>query len=459
MSNPQNPYGSDGNNPNGQNPNNQPPSAPGYGNDQNSGQQPPQYGSQQQQNYGQGGNDGSQGYGQQAPQYGSQPQGGSQPQYGAPNDQNQYGQNAGGGQDQGQYGSQPQYGQNQYVQDQNQYGSPNSQNYDQGGYDQNQYGSQPQYGQNQYVQDQYGQNPYDANAQNQYDPNQYGQQPAYPGAGGGSDQFIPANPNAAYGQFPSGTGGNTSKNVWGILALIGGIVGVGLSFVFGSGFLFGAAAVVFGFVGLNAVKKGTASNKGFNITGLILGFASMLISIIVVILLIFGIGLIGKAASEEASKSAAAEDPTSQTDPSQGSGGSDNGGAPAQGGEVEIGDDVTATMSVRDGTAGDYASGAEESNGDIAIVTMTVKNDSSSEVKMTLTDMTATDGSGKEYDDVIDGSNYKGSLAFTDPVPAGGEQTYELAFGVPKDEIDDMHIELSLMDDLGKGKDFEFKQQ
>ena len=47
MSTPQNPYGSgDGspNNPNGQNSNNQPPNAPNYGNDQNGGQQPGQYG-------------------------------------------------------------------------------------------------------------------------------------------------------------------------------------------------------------------------------------------------------------------------------------------------------------------------------------------------------------------------------------------------------------------------------
>jgi hypothetical protein len=446
MSTPQNPYGSgDGsgdNNPNGQNPNNQ-PSAPGQGGDQNSGQQPPQYGSQPQQpNYGQGGSDGSQGYGQQPPQYGSS------------NDQNQYGQNA-GGQDQSQFGSQPQYGQNAGGQDQNQYGS------------QPQYGqNQDPYGQNQYGQDPYGQNQYDANAQ--YDANQYGQQPAYAGADGSSDQFIPANPNAAYGQYPSGSGGNTSKNIWGILALIGGIVGVLLSFVFGSGFLFGAAAVVFGFIGLNAVKKGTASNKGFNITGLILGFASVLISIIVVILLIFGIGLLGKAASEEASKSAAAQDPNSQTDPaqdpaqdpSQGSGSSDGGEpAPAQGGEVTIGDDLTATVSVKSGTASSTASGADSTNGQIAVVTMTVKNNSSDDVEMTLSDLSANDGSGKDYDDVFDGKNYRGSLAFTDPVPAGGEKTYEFAFAVESADIDAMHVQLKLNEDHGNGTDFEWKKQ
>ncbi|WP_426936260.1 DUF4352 domain-containing protein [Brevibacterium sp. LE-L] len=412
MSNPQNPYGSgdgsggnnpNGQNPNGQNPNNQPPSAPGYGNDQNAGQQPPQYGSQP--NYGPGGNDGSQGYGQQPPQYGSQPN------YGQPNDQNQYGQ-------------QPNFGQ------------PND-----------------QYGQNQYGDSQYGQSQY---GQNQYDANQYGQQPAYPGAEGSSDQFIPANPNAAYGQYPSG--GGTSKNIWGILALIGGIVGVLGAFVFGGGALFGIAAIVFGFLGLSAIKKGLANNKGFNITGIVLGGVSILISIAVVIFTILGLGILGKAIDEAASSSAPA-------DPSQGAGqdpAENNDGedaAPAQAGEVEIGTDVTAAINVRSGTAGEYASGAESTNGEIAIVTMTVKNDSSSDVKMTLTNLTATDGGSKEYDDVFDSGNYKGSLAFTDPVPAGGETTYELAFGVPKAEIDGMHLKLKLVDDLGKGKDFEFYKQ
>lgn len=419
MSTPQNPYGSgDGSpdNPNGQNPNNQPPNAPDYGNDQNAGQQPGQYGAEQsgqqygssgnqpygsQPNYGQGGNDGSQQYGQQPPQYGSQPN------YGA-----SYGQD------------------------------PNSQN---------------PYGQGQPDQNPYGQNPYDANAQG-YDANQYGQQPVYAGAEGSSDQFMPANPNATYGQYPSGSGGNTSKNIWGILALIGGIVGILGAFVFGGGALFGIAAVIFGFVGLSAVKKGLASNKGLNITGIILGIVSVVISIIVIVATIMFGAFIFKAADEAASSSASPG--TSQgagQDPSPGSDGGE--AAPAQADAVEIGDGVTAAINVRPGTASSSASGAESTNGEIAVVTMTVKNNSSSDVEMTLTNLAATDGGSKEYDEVFDGSNYKGSLAFTDPVPAGGETTYELAYAVPSAEIDGMHLKLELVDDLGKGKDFEFYKQ
>ncbi|WP_227492524.1 DUF4190 domain-containing protein [Brevibacterium sp. CFH 10365] len=269
---------------------------------------------------------------------------------------------------------------------------------------------------------------------------------------------MPANPNAAYGQYPSGSGGNTSKNIWGILALIGGIVGILGAFVFGGGALFGIAAVIFGFVGLSAVKKGLASNKGLNITGIILGIVSVVISIIVIVATIMFGAFIFKAADEAASSSASPG--TSQgagQDPSPGSDGGE--AAPAQASEVEIGDDVTAAINVRPGTASSSASGAESTNGEIAVVTMTVKNNSSSDVEMTLTNLAATDGGSKEYDEVFDGSNYKGSLAFTDPVPAGGETTYELAYAVPSAEIDGMHLKLELIDDLGKGKDFEFYKQ
>src|SRR5699024_5114178 len=207
-------------------------------------------------------------------------------------------------------------------------GSQPSQPYgSQPGQNQNPYGQNAQ-GQDPYGQGQYGQNPYDPNAQG-YDPNQYGQQPAY-AADGSSDQFIPANPNAAYGQFPAGTGGNTSKNLWGILALIGGIAGVltsGLLF----GGLLGIAAVVFGFIALSAIKKGLASNKGMSITGLILGFVAVLFTIVALIIYMFlGVGFLS-AVESAASSQSPSSDPV---DPSQGADGGQ--AAPAQGSEVTI---------------------------------------------------------------------------------------------------------------------------
>lgn len=218
---------------------------------------------------------------------------------------------------------------------------------------------------------------------------------------------------------------------------------------------------IFGFVGLSAVKKNLASNKGLNITGIILGFLSVVIAIIAIVATVMFGAFIFKAADEAASSSAPA-DPSQGAgqDPSQGSGGSDGGDAPpAQAGEVEIGTDVTAAINVRPGTASSTASGAESSNGEIAIVTMTVKNNSSSELDLGLTNLSANNGGSTEYDDVFDGQNYKGSLVFQDPVPAGGEKTYQFAFGVPSAEVDGMHLKLELLEDLGKGKDFEFYKQ
>lgn len=422
MSAPQNPYepnnGSGNENPNGQNPNNQPPNAPGYSPDQN---QP----------------------------YGSQPQSGQQPP---------------------QYGSQPAYGQSY---------DPNAQGYDQNqggygqGYDPNAQGHDPNaqgYGQNQG----YGQG-YDANAQgydqNQggygqgYDANQYGQQPAYAG-GGDSDQFIPANPNAAYGSYPAGSGGSSSKNIWGILALIGGIVGIALSWLFGIGFLFGVAGAIFAFVGLSAIKKGLANNKGMTIIGMILSFVAILFSIISVILtLVFGglfITSVGKAVEEAESTSPSAgpvnpSDPAQ--DPSEGAGDSEGEAAPPVDGDaVKIGTDLTATVAVRSGTGDQYATGTEDSNGDIAIVTITLKNTGSQDADLSLARLTADDGAGKKYDDVFDGSKYKGSLAFPDTLPAGSEKTIELAYGVPAAELDKVHLKLSVGKDLGEGKDFEFSK-
>ncbi|SMX64699.1 DUF4190 domain-containing protein [Brevibacterium antiquum] len=402
MSTPQNPYepnnGSGNQNPNGPGPDNQPPNAPGFSGDQNS-----------------------------APQYGSQSNGQQPPQYGSQNDPNQ----------QPQYGSQPQYGQP------NDPGAP--------GYDQNQGG--------------YGQG-YDPNAQG-YDANQYGQQPAYVGADGSSDQFIPANPNASYGSYSAGSGGNKSKNIWGILALVGGIAGIVLSIFFGIGFLFGVAGVIFAFVGLSAIKKGLANNKGMTITGMILSFIAILFSIIsVIVTFIFGglfLTAVGEAADEASSsaspiqnQSEPAQDPSQGADPSDG--GEEAAPPPVEEGGVEIGTDLTAAVRVQPGTASDTAAGAEDSNGQIAVVTVTVENNSSSDVDLSTAQMSANDGAGKEYDDVFQGTEYKASLVFDTMVPAGSKKSFQLAYGVPSADLDKVHLKLSLGQDLGKGEDFEFSK-
>ncbi|RBP63925.1 uncharacterized protein DUF4352 [Brevibacterium sanguinis] len=432
MSTPQNPYepnrGTGNQNSNDQSSSGSSPvnggqgdggSQPQYGTSGGSSDQPTRaYESNQSQ-------DPTQQYGS-APQYGSSPQYGSQPNYGGQNDS--YGQSGQG----------------------DSYGQSDSQGYGQGSY-----------GQNQYDPHQYG----GGSGQGGYDQNQYAQQPAYAAAGGGSDQFIPANPNSGYGSYPPGSmGGNTSKNIWGILALIGGIVGIVLSWaIFGA--IFGIAGLIFGFIGLGAVKKGLATNRGLNIWGIILSGVAILLSIVFLI----GYIAFGAWVFNEGSKAIDSYSPTAPApvDPSQpgfespdsgDSSGTDAAPAPVEGGEVEIGTDVTAAVSVASGTVDEYAVGAESTNGEVAVVSMTVKNNSSSELDLSLSSIQAENGSGATYQDVFDGSKYQGILAFADPVPAGGEKTYEFAFGVPASEVDQLHLKFSLFEDLGKGTEFEFSK-
>ncbi|MBN9632521.1 MAG: hypothetical protein J0I18_18255, partial [Actinobacteria bacterium] len=61
-----------------------------------------------------------------------------------------------------------------------------------------------------------------------------------------------------------------------ILSLIGGIVGIVLTFAWGIGFLFGVAGIVLGFIGRSKEPQA----KGFWLTGIILGFVSVAIAII-----------------------------------------------------------------------------------------------------------------------------------------------------------------------------------
>lgn len=82
-------------------------------------------------------------------------------------------------------------------------------------------------------------------------PNAYGQQPAY--------GYAPAAP-------PS--------KVLGILSMVGGIVGV-VTVLFYIGILFGIAGVVLGFI----ARSKEPQSRGFWLTGLITGFAAIVLSI------------------------------------------------------------------------------------------------------------------------------------------------------------------------------------
>lgn len=78
---------------------------------------------------------------------------------------------------------------------------------------------------------------------------------------------------AAYGARPD------PKNWMGIVALVGGILGL----IFVVPFLGSLAGIIFGHLGLGAVKRGEANNRGLALAGTILGYVGMAIMVVVVI--------------------------------------------------------------------------------------------------------------------------------------------------------------------------------
>lgn len=72
--------------------------------------------------------------------------------------------------------------------------------------------------------------------------------------------------------------GAIAKNWMGITALITSLLGLSL------------VGVIFGHLGLGAVKRGEANNRGLALAGTIIGYLGLLASIILIILFFVGIG-------------------------------------------------------------------------------------------------------------------------------------------------------------------------
>ncbi|RDV43765.1 hypothetical protein DOE76_16070 [Leifsonia sp. ku-ls] len=112
----------------------------------------------------------------------------------------------------------------------------------------------------------------------------YGQQPPAPGYGQPQQPYgQPQQPygQPAYGQPAPGYAQPyappaAKSPILSILSLVGGILGIVLNIAWGIGFLFGIAAIVLGFIGRNKEPQA----RGFWLTGIILGFVSLLIAIV-----------------------------------------------------------------------------------------------------------------------------------------------------------------------------------
>ncbi len=178
--------------------------------------------------------------------------------------------------------------------------------------------------------------------------------PAY-GAAQSADQFQPANPGSGGGWNAAAPGGDSSKNIWGLLALIAGIVGIVLG-LGGGGLLFSIAGIVLGIIGGKNVAKGVANNPGQAKTGLwtgVIGIVVNFIAAIVIGLLIWNFGTVevnGERVND-GGETTSQQDPSSGNDPAAGT-------DPAAGQDPAAEDPAAEDPAAGEAPASDPASGS-----------------------------------------------------------------------------------------------------
>ena len=107
-------------------------------------------------------------------------------------------------------------------------------------------------------------------------PAHQGQQPAYQGQPYGGQPAYQGQNGARPGQ----------RNTLALVSLILGIVG------FVTGGLAGIAAIVTGHISLSQIKKTGEDGRGMALTGTILGYVSVLIGILLIVLVFVGLGIV-----------------------------------------------------------------------------------------------------------------------------------------------------------------------
>ncbi|MYM20544.1 DUF4190 domain-containing protein [Brevibacterium sp. 5221] len=302
-----------------------------------------------------------------------------------------------------------------------------------------------------------GDNPY-AQGDSYAQAGQYAQQGQYahdgqyaqsdPYAGSATDQ---ADPYAAgYAGGPGAGPSGTDKNWMGLTALITGIAGF---FTSGLGSI---AAIIFGFMGLSAAKKGQANNRGMSLTGVILGFVFIALWIIAWILIIVLVIAAGSQAGSSAipndqpqsSSTAGASPGSGSTAGGSGSGSSDGA---AGGSTLTLADGLTMTSSVRTATVSQSASPANVRGKSMAVVTMRLKNASSSSITPASPIANAT-VNGASAPQVFDRSLDE-TLGFSEAIPAHSTKTIKVGFApVTAAQLNDLKVTLKFAGTSGDAK-------
>lgn len=273
---------------------------------------------------------------------------------------------------------------------------------------------------------------------------------------------VPAPPVAGSVAYPVSAPPPRSapKNFWGVLSLIAGIVGILLAWmVFGG--VVGIAGAIFGAVGLAAVKNGMATNKGLSIWGIVLSGVSMLLALL---FLVVYIGLGAWVASEDDSEAGTAGSGTGvQTE------GPDPAAPESGGGDYAfpVGDGYTMELSISpvqldppqgfqgaEPTQTEYDffwNNAQETGGQLAVVTLTIHNNNDYEAPVTPVVVTLMKKDLTEiphWGAVEEGYDLD---LFNLEVPAGESQTWKIAYVLPASEIDTVAVETLFQEDIGEG--------
>ncbi|MGW8765376.1 DUF4190 domain-containing protein [Streptomyces sp. NPDC055815] len=244
-------------------------------------------------------------------------------------------------------------------------------------------------------------------------------------------------------QVPPAAAPRVMRNGLGTAALILGIIGTlsGLIplFFWLAGIL-GLIALILGLVGKGRVKRGEANNKGVALTGAILGLASLILSVVGLVITVTAVSdavdeidkSIKDTAPKDPSSTPAGKAPSSKAPAADaGKGGKDKGAGLADGDTSVYDDDLKVTVSdPKPFSPGEYAIGHTKGNKAYQ-VTVVIENGGKEKFDTTLVSFSATAGAnGVTAEQVLDD---KAGAGFEGTIMPGKKATVTIAFDAPKD--------------------------
>lgn len=231
------------------------------------------------------------------------------------------------------------------------------------------------------------------------------------------------------------------RNGLGTAALVLGIIGTVSGFIplfFWLAGILGLIALVLGLVGKGRVKRGEADNKGVALTGVILGLAALILSVVGAVITF---SAVSDAVDEidKAIKDSAPKDPSAKAPAGKGDAGAKDEALAADD-TVIYDDDVKVTVSAaKKFSPSEYAAGHTEGN-KAWQVTVTIENGGKKKFDTTLVTLDARagkDGTTAEqiFDDKV-GSGFSGTVL------PGKKATATFAFDAPA-AAKDLTVEVS----------------